>query len=224
MEVLIAHEQYHREQFHSVDTLLLEILTVVYWFNPAIWLFRRSIKAEHEYMVDRQVLERGFDPLDYQHLLFRTRTGVSLQLGNHFSNGGDLKKRFKMMERERNKNSFAYLRLTLFLPVMFVILAFGSSFKTSDTNSNGQKIILRDHSKSADGRSAMENIQSDLFTNEEPLYILKNDGDDKLVKPSFLQERSLSEIESINIVKGDKAKEKYGSNAKNGVVEFRLKN
>ena len=69
-DVMLVHEQVHRDQLHSLDTLLLEVMTIVFWFNPFVWLFRRDIKAEHEYQADAQVLKKGISRIDYQQLLF----------------------------------------------------------------------------------------------------------------------------------------------------------
>jgi beta-lactamase regulating signal transducer with metallopeptidase domain len=38
METIVMHEQVHRQERHSIDTLFLELLTMVFWFNPAMWL------------------------------------------------------------------------------------------------------------------------------------------------------------------------------------------
>ncbi|MBX2843670.1 MAG: hypothetical protein KTR26_18010, partial [Flammeovirgaceae bacterium] len=96
LDAMLVHEQVHRDQYHSLDTLILEILKIIFWFNPAIWLFQKDIKAEHEYLADEQVLRKGFNMLEYQQLLFEARTGIAIQLGNYLSNKTSLIKRFKI--------------------------------------------------------------------------------------------------------------------------------
>ena len=125
METMLLHERVHRDQYHSVDAVLLETLNVLFWFNPVIWLFRRDIKAEHEYYADERVLEKGINPNDYQLTLFKVRTGTSIELGNYLSNKTSLIKRFNMMTKTRSKSKVSYLRASLFLALMSVILFLG---------------------------------------------------------------------------------------------------
>ncbi len=66
---IITHEQVHIRQRHSVDLIIIELMTIVQWFNPLVWLYRNSIKSIHEYLADEGVLVRGFDAINYQSLL-----------------------------------------------------------------------------------------------------------------------------------------------------------
>lgn len=119
LDVVIMHEQVHRDQIHSIDTLILEVLTIVFWFNPFIWLFQKEIRATHEFLADEQVIRKGINKLEYQQMLFNSRTGVSLQLGNYLSNKTSLTKRYKMMENKKSNTRMTYMRV---LPVLFVMV------------------------------------------------------------------------------------------------------
>ncbi|WP_020533647.1 M56 family metallopeptidase [Flexithrix dorotheae] len=121
LEAMLVHEQVHRDQFHSIDTLILEFLKILFWFNPAIWLFQRDIKALHEYLADEQVLNKGFNMLDYQKLLFQAKTGISIQLGNYLSNKTSLNKRFKMMTKQKINSNKSYWISMLYLPILAII-------------------------------------------------------------------------------------------------------
>jgi hypothetical protein len=134
IDALLVHEQFHRDQLHSVDSLILEVLTIVFWFNPVAWLFRRDIRAEHEYMADQQVIKKGFHMLDYQHLLFKARTGISMQLGNYLSNKTSLTKRFNMMTKRKINTKSSYFRALVFLPLMAFIVAFSSFTEISNSS------------------------------------------------------------------------------------------
>ena len=126
METMLLHERVHRDQYHSIDAVLLEALTVIFWFNPMIRFFTRDIKAEHEYLADDRVLEKGINPIAYQHILFKARTGTSLELGNYLSKKTSLIKRFNMMTKSNSKSKGSYLRVSLFLALMSVILFLGA--------------------------------------------------------------------------------------------------
>lgn len=126
MDAILLHERAHREQYHSIDAILLEVLTVIFWFNPAIWFFQKDIKAQHEYFADKQVLAKGINPLAYQLILFKARTGTSMELANYLSNKTSLTKRFNMMTKTRSNSKTSCWRASFFLAWMAVILFFSA--------------------------------------------------------------------------------------------------
>lgn len=118
---IIVHEKAHRDEYHSFDIILLEIMTIIQWFNPFVWLFKFSLKSEHEFIADNKVLKEGFDKLKYQKLLFEKTLGIaSLSLANNF-NYSLLKKRLKMMTRKKS-NSVAKIKYILSMPTMLLIM------------------------------------------------------------------------------------------------------
>jgi hypothetical protein len=232
MKALIVHEQYHREQWHSIDTVLLEILTVVFWFNPAIWLFRKDIKTVHEYMADAQVLKRGFNILQYQQLLFHTKTGMTLTLGSHFSTKTNLKKRISMMNQKSKKSKYSYHKGLLFVPIMAAILVL-SAFTTANYNLSQEIQLLREQTNRDTVPSQEElereklqfRIQQALSEKDtkQPLYILKEGKKEKEVSFAYVKKHKYSEITTVYVLKDEAAREKYGKKGKNGVVVFEIK-
>ncbi len=75
---IIEHELVHINQYHTFDLLLLELLTIIQWFNPVVWLYRRSILEIHEYLADEGVIKKGTDISFYRSML------LNLQLGTEF--------------------------------------------------------------------------------------------------------------------------------------------
>lgn len=65
---LLIHEEAHCSQYHSIDIIFLELMNVFFWFNPAIWLFRKAILLNHEYYADNTVMSKN-TTCDYQQLL-----------------------------------------------------------------------------------------------------------------------------------------------------------
>lgn len=118
---MIVHEQAHRDEYHSIDIILLEIITILQWFNPFIWLFRVALKSEHEFFADSKVLQEGFEKLSYQKLLFEKSLGItSFQLSNAF-NYSLLKKRLKMMSINKS-NSRLRIKYLMSVPVVFLTI------------------------------------------------------------------------------------------------------
>lgn len=114
---MVIHEKAHKEQFHSLDVILLEIATIIQWFNPFIWLIRMALKSEHEFFADSKVLEKGYDKVAYQTLLFEKSLGViGLGVTNNF-NYSLLKTRLKMMTIKKS-GSKAIAKYLLSLPLI----------------------------------------------------------------------------------------------------------
>lgn len=126
IQALILHEQVHRDQWHSLDALLLQFATILFWFHPAIWLFQKDIRSQHEFLADEEVLKKGFDKSDYQQMLFEEQTGVSIQSVNYLSIKTSLKQRFNMMEKSTFNTKNSYFRAALFLPLMAIAILVSS--------------------------------------------------------------------------------------------------
>jgi hypothetical protein len=86
LKAILAHEQVHVNQWHTVDIILGELSAIFYWFNPGVWLMKRAIRENIEFITDQKILQAGSDPKTYQYSLLN----VSLQGGrsgivNHFN-------------------------------------------------------------------------------------------------------------------------------------------
>lgn len=125
LEKIIIHESVHIKQGHSFDLLLLEMLTIVQWFNPFTWLYRNSLKSVHEYLADEGVLLKGVDRINYQDLLLSLTYGIQISDLTNNINKSLIKRRFSMMFKEKSKinSTLKYLLVVPF--VIIVLIAFG---------------------------------------------------------------------------------------------------
>ena len=124
---IIKHEQNHLNHFHSIDIIILEIVKVIQWFNPFIYLFGRSLRAVHEYQADEECLNTGYPVGSYQRLLLnQVFKSKIFTVTNSFSNPTLIKKRMIMMTKKRSR-ALANLKLLLVLPVIAAMLFFISS-------------------------------------------------------------------------------------------------
>jgi hypothetical protein len=113
---IITHEMAHARHYHSVDIIMMELVVLFQWFNPAVWLLKRELKDVHEYQADISVLKSGVDATKYQLLLVKKAVGASsYTLANSF-NHSKIKKRITMMLKVRS-NRWARLKLLLMLPL-----------------------------------------------------------------------------------------------------------
>jgi len=130
LKKIIAHEQIHIQQKHSADLILIEVMAILQWFNPFIWLCRKSLKTIHEFQADQGVLNLGYEKRDYQQLLLNQTFGVQLNtLSNNF-NHSLIKTRFKMMTKTKTKKT-ALLKMVFVVPAA-VVLALIFSISVTD--------------------------------------------------------------------------------------------
>ena len=71
LRALLRHEQAHVRQGHTLDVLLLQIAAALAWPNPAVWLLRRALLDNLEYLADAAALQTGLDRRAYQYSLLR---------------------------------------------------------------------------------------------------------------------------------------------------------
>ncbi|MET0466701.1 MAG: M56 family metallopeptidase [Chitinophagaceae bacterium] len=124
LEHIIAHENIHVGQLHTADIILAEISVVFYWFNPGVWLMKKAIKENLEFITDEKVLKTGTDKKSYQYSLLDVgQLKPASTITNSF-NLSDLKKRIRMMNARRS-SKLTLGRYVFVLPVLiFISLAF----------------------------------------------------------------------------------------------------
>ena len=114
--VILTHEKAHIRLKHSFDMMLMELLILIQWWNPAAWLLRRELKLIHEYEADEAVLKGGVDARQYQLLLIRKSVGDQLFSMANNLNYQSLKKRIRMMKTKKSSR-WQQLRALAIVPV-----------------------------------------------------------------------------------------------------------
>lgn len=118
---IITHEETHARQYHSADVLVSEIMCTFCWFNPFVWLMKREVRGNLEYMADHRVLETGHDSKSYQyHLLGLAHHKAAANLSNSF-NVLPLKNRIKMMNKRRTKE-IGRTKYLMLLPLAAILM------------------------------------------------------------------------------------------------------
>jgi bla regulator protein blaR1 len=120
-EEVLLHEQTHAKQKHSLDILLIEILQVIFWFNPLIHVIKNAIKLNHEFLADKAVLNKGVETSNYQKVLLAFSTNDNnIQLANAI-NYSSIKKRITVMKTQTSKQKI-WLRSIVLLPLLALTL------------------------------------------------------------------------------------------------------
>ena len=135
---ILAHERGHIRLRHSWDVLLVDLLTALQWFNPAMWMLRQDLRAIHEYEADGAVLSQGINARQYQYLLISKASSIG---GYSIANGishSTLKNRIHMMTNKKTRSSHL-LKLLALLPIVGVTLALNARTVTDYVYDKPQK-------------------------------------------------------------------------------------
>jgi bla regulator protein BlaR1 len=129
LKSILQHEQVHVKEWHTLDILLAEISLVFYWFNPGVWLMKKAVRENIEFLTDRKILQAGMDTKAYQYSLLNVSIAATASAGitNHF-NFSTLKKRIKMMNAKRSSN-VNLTRYAFLVPVVLICLCVFSASK-----------------------------------------------------------------------------------------------
>ena len=121
IDEIMTHELAHCRQLHSIDVLFTELFAIVFWANPFVWLLKREVRLNLEYLADNNVLAGGTDSKKYQyHLLGLAYRKNVATISNNF-NVLPLKKRIKMMNKKRTKR-IAKVKYALYIPLAAALL------------------------------------------------------------------------------------------------------
>ena len=86
LAAVLRHEQVHVRQWHTLDVLLAQVAQALAWCNPAVWLLRRALLDNLEYLADHAALQTGLDRQAYQYSLLRLSRGTAgPSLVSHFT-------------------------------------------------------------------------------------------------------------------------------------------
>lgn len=134
---IFKHEDIHVKGLHSVDILLFEMILVCCWYNPFVWLMRRVIRQNLEFLTDQQVLDKGVDKQAYQYSLLNvSKKGGSVGLSNQF-NFKLLKRRILMMNKKRS-SKIALSKYAFLLPVFLLT---GAAFTVSKAEGSIEGVV-----------------------------------------------------------------------------------
>ena len=118
---ILHHEKTHALGGHTCDVIFSELICLVCWMNPFVWLLRKEIRMNLEYLADRSVISVVNSIEHYQlHLLRLSYHKAIAQLSNNF-NVSPLKKRIKMMNKKKS-SVIGIIKYILFVPLLAGLL------------------------------------------------------------------------------------------------------
>ena len=234
---IMAHERGHIRQRHSLDVLLVDTLTALQWFNPAIWMLRQDLRAIHEYEADAAVLSQGINMRQYLYLLIQK---AAVSGGYSIANGithSTLKNRINMMLNNKKSNGKNWLKLLALLPILGVAMILNAETVTDYVYQHPQKKMLKKGKKARKVNVSGKTIEviPDTVTTTAPISIKMVNEKDQMENPLIIIDDKRSSMEEMNkldpqnidritVLKDKASTDLYGEEGKNGVILITTKN
>lgn len=147
------HEEIHVKQKHSYDIIFIELAIVFNWFNPFLYLIRKNLKFQHEFIADE--IASNSDKISYAELLLANTFEIQPSLfNNRFNNPSLLKSRIMMLLK--NKTSKKHLgKLIAVLPLMLGMVLISGTISSCNNNTKS-------------GESSLESEDSEINVSSLP--------------------------------------------------------
>ena len=178
--IIEKHEKVHTQQYHFLDLVFLEILQILFWFNPIIYFYKKSLTIIHEFLADKAASQLAKNHLEYASLLVSKQFGIppATIFTQHFFNHSTLKSRIIMLSKKPS-SKISLLKFTIFAPLFILMLGL-SSFKAANTanldvimsNFGGLAKSTDQNSKIAKSDSTQPTSANDILDNfdEQPEF------------------------------------------------------
>ncbi len=223
---IITHELSHVAARHSVDVILLNIITTILWFNPAAWLTKRAVQQVHEYCADESVLSLGVDAKQYQLLLIRKTVGERLYTISNSLNHSNLKNRITMMLKKKSSR-VAVAKSLYAIPVAICSIALFTSPALAKPIGAVTEVKVTNYfaENKIEVSEVPQSSESELTEQSRTLYYVNGE-------PTLSIETISSDlIESITVIKSGgsaewsdhKAWKTYDPQSFDGIIEITLK-
>ena len=169
---ILLHEQTHARQWHSIDIMLIECVCLFSWWNPLVWLLKREMEMNLEYMADKGVLCEGIDSREYQyHLLRLTYQETAMQLVNNF-NMSQLKQRIMMMNKTKSP-TLKLAKYLLIFPLSF-LLVFANSCVNRDKKGGGDEVTEMGTPGSTDQPDIIPEVPTPIVDDSEVFVVVED--------------------------------------------------
>jgi hypothetical protein len=239
-EEFLSHELEHIRQSHSIDVIFIELIKIIYWFNPILILYSRAIRTNHEYLADNGVIRSSSDIKDYADKLINyisCKRNVPLTSG---FNSSMTRKRLIMLTKSKSRmiNYGARIFVTISLAAsLFLMTSFKLSYsQPSSTAQNmnvfsdkkSEKVIEVDTSqlKKVTVNTEIKKTESGINLNQTKTDPQKNEKliiVDGVIYTKKLDDIPIDSIQSFSVLGNFQATNKYGEKGRNGVIEITTK-
>jgi TonB family protein len=211
-QTIIRHELVHIKQKHSWDIIYLEILKIINWFNPLVYLMQGSVKELHEFIADSEVAKAENDTAAYTDFLINNAYGIGGgTLVSTFFNKNLLKNRIIMLHQKPSGN-LARLKYLVIVPLCAALLCastlgFSKSYGWIDL-APGHRTTTKNNAP--DTLSNRPSTTSKGYKFREDGYVVKGRTDFRVIITEKNGEEKSYFKSDCNAAQLKELKEKYG--------------
>ncbi len=187
---IIEHEKIHVRQAHYADKMIAEFAVIFFWFNPFVWMYRKAIANNLEFLTDETMLHIGADKEEYQMNLLRVSVPQhAMNLTTNY-NESFLSARIKMMNNKKSsaKSSWKYL---LIFPLIALSLATLNAVQSLENDKD--VLALAEADKTHDQQNSAEKEVKKVEGKNKTSTKKKKDQDSKSKEKSQAKSEKISE-------------------------------
>tara|TARA_R110001592_G_scaffold226150_8_gene482237 strand:- start:1420 stop:3027 length:1608 start_codon:yes stop_codon:yes gene_type:complete len=144
-ESILSHEIVHAKQNHTLDLLFFEVLRIVFWFNPLVYIYQNKIMALHEFIADSNAVKQQNKSEYYQNLLSQVFETKHISFINPFFKQSLIKKRIVMLQKSKSKQ-IRLLKYALLIPMVIGMLVYTSCSVQDKALSQNRNLDLSQYS------------------------------------------------------------------------------
>ncbi|WP_232731969.1 M56 family metallopeptidase [Confluentibacter lentus] len=130
-DAILKHEMVHVKEKHTFDLLFFEVMRILYWFNPMVYMYQNRIMTLHEFIADQEAVKHQDKSQYYQNLLSQVFQTHNMSFINPFFKQSLIKKRIVMLQKSKSKQ-INLLKYIMLIPLVFGMLIYTSSFAQND--------------------------------------------------------------------------------------------
>ncbi|MES2411928.1 MAG: M56 family metallopeptidase [Bacteroidota bacterium] len=199
LQSILLHEKIHSQERHSVDVLIARLFCIVFWFNPFVWLYKKAITQNLEYIADQKAIGQLEDKKSYQRALLKVVSHQScLSITNNFYQSL-IKKRIVMLNKNQShkRNSWKY---ALIIPAL---IGFVFLFQIKVIAQEREKTTFTKRVRTGDGiRVVVDKNSTDAELKKDAALLKEKHG--VTLKYSKVKRNSAGEITGIKVEYKDK--------------------
>ncbi|TRO64347.1 M56 family metallopeptidase [Christiangramia sabulilitoris] len=136
---ILSHEVVHVKQKHSLDLLFFEMMRIVFWFNPLIYIYQARIAGLHEFIADDEVIKTTDRQSYYQQLLNTAFNTQNISFTNQFYSHSLIKKRILMSQKNKS-SQLSKFKFLLLVPAILVMLTYVACSDSQQADSEEETI------------------------------------------------------------------------------------
>ena len=168
LQNIIKHEEAHSMQKHSFDTLLAQFFIILFWFNPVVWLYRKSIVQNLEFLADSYAIQKVSDKTVYQ----KTMLKITMQSSNNTIintfNQSSIKKRIIMLNTNQSnrKNIWKFGIILPFVTAFMLLFQVETIAQEKESKTIKKEIkkdiIVQEKEEITQAKIAIENAKPEI--------------------------------------------------------------